>query len=56
MFHCKNELFTVMKTAQERLGHRHLAYGMNLDDRAIFGPAKKRRISMACWRRSWKPD
>lgn len=40
-FHCKNELFTVMKTVQERLGHRHLAYGMNLDDRDDFRPGQK---------------
>ncbi|HEV3272074.1 MAG TPA: ATP-dependent sacrificial sulfur transferase LarE [Candidatus Methylacidiphilales bacterium] len=40
-FHCKNELFTVMKAARERLGHRHLAYGMNLDDRGDFRPGQK---------------
>jgi len=40
-FHCKNELFTVMKAAQERLGHRHLAYGMNSDDRGDFRPGQK---------------
>jgi uncharacterized protein len=40
-FHCKNELFTVMKAARERLGSRHLAYGMNLDDRADFRPGQK---------------
>jgi pyridinium-3,5-biscarboxylic acid mononucleotide sulfurtransferase len=40
-FHCKNELFTVMKAAQERRGHRHLAYGMNLDDRGDFRPGQK---------------
>ncbi len=40
-FHCKNELFTVMKAARERLGHLHLAYGMNLDDRGDFRPGKK---------------
>jgi uncharacterized protein len=40
-FHCKNELFTVMKAAQQRLGHRHLAYGMNLDDRGDFRPGQK---------------
>jgi uncharacterized protein len=40
-FHCKSELFTVMKAAQERLGARHLAYGMNLDDRGDFRPGQK---------------
>ena len=40
-FHCKNELFTVMKTAQERLNYSHLAYGMNLDDRGDFRPGQK---------------
>jgi pyridinium-3,5-biscarboxylic acid mononucleotide sulfurtransferase len=40
-FHCKSELFTVMKAAQERLGFRHLAYGMNLDDRGDFRPGQK---------------
>jgi uncharacterized protein len=40
-FHCKNELFTVMKAARERLGARHLAYGMNLDDRGDFRPGQK---------------
>lgn len=40
-FHCKNELFTVMKTVRERLDARHLAYGMNLDDRGDFRPGQK---------------
>lgn len=40
-FHCKNELFTVMKAAQKRLGYRHLAYGMNLDDLGDFRPGQK---------------
>jgi len=40
-FHCKDELFTVMAAAQKRLGHRHLAYGMNLDDRRDFRPGQK---------------
>ena len=33
-FHCKDELFTVMQAARARLGFQHLAFGMNLDDRA----------------------
>ena len=33
-FHCKDELFTQMEAARQRLGFAHLAYGMNLDDQA----------------------
>ncbi len=33
-FHCKDELFTEMEAARTRLGFAHLAFGMNLDDRA----------------------
>jgi uncharacterized protein len=33
-FHCKDELFTRMEQARQRLGFAHLAYGMNLDDQA----------------------
>lgn len=44
-FHCKDELFTQMEEARERLGFRHIAYGMNLDDRApevaAFRPGQK---------------
>lgn len=40
-FHCKTELFTVMKAAQEKLGHQHLAYGMNLDDRGDYRPGQQ---------------
>lgn len=40
-FFCKNELFTVMEAAATRLGFRHLAYGMNLDDRGDFRPGQK---------------
>jgi len=39
-FHCKSELFTGMEEARERLGFRHLAYGMNLDDRGDFRPGQ----------------
>jgi len=39
-FHCKDELFTVMSAAQERLGFTHLAYGMNLDDQGDFRPGQ----------------
>ena len=40
-FHCKDELFTQMESARLRLGFAHLAYGMNLDDRAEFRPGQK---------------
>ena len=40
-FHCKDELFTQMEAARERLGFAHLAYGMNLDDRGEFRPGQK---------------
>ena len=40
-FHCKDELFTQMESARRRLGFAHLAYGMNLDDRAEFRPGQK---------------
>ena len=39
-FHCKDELFTVMRGARERLGFAHLAYGMNVDDRGDFRPGQ----------------
>jgi uncharacterized protein len=40
-FHCKDELFTQMESARERLGFAHLAYGMNLDDRGEFRPGQR---------------
>jgi uncharacterized protein len=40
-FHCKDELFTRMEGLRARLGYRHLAYGMNLDDRADFRPGQQ---------------
>jgi uncharacterized protein len=39
-FHCKNELFTVMEQARQRLKFQHLAYGMNTDDRGDFRPGQ----------------
>ncbi len=33
-FHCKDELFTQMEQARSECGFAHIAYGMNLDDRA----------------------
>jgi uncharacterized protein len=40
-FHCKDELFTQMEAARAELGFKHLAYGMNLDDRGEFRPGQK---------------
>jgi uncharacterized protein len=40
-FHCKDELFTQMEAARERLGFAHLAYGMNLDDRGEYRPGQQ---------------
>jgi uncharacterized protein len=40
-FHCKSELFAQMEEARARLGFRHLAYGMNLDDRGDFRPGQQ---------------
>jgi uncharacterized protein len=40
-FHCKDELFTQMEHLRARLGYRHLAYGMNLDDRGDFRPGQQ---------------
>ena len=40
-FHCKDELFTRMEAERVRLGFRHIAYGMNLDDKADFRPGQQ---------------
>ena len=40
-FHCKSELFTRMEVERERQGFRHIAYGMNLDDRGEFRPGQQ---------------
>jgi uncharacterized protein len=40
-FHCKDELFTRMEAARAEFGFKHLAYGMNLDDRGEFRPGQK---------------
>jgi len=40
-FHCKSELFTRMELERERQGFRHIAYGMNLDDRGEFRPGQQ---------------
>jgi len=40
-FHCKDELFTQMEAERAARGFRHLAYGMNLDDRGDFRPGQQ---------------
>jgi len=40
-FHCKDELFVQMEQTRVALGFRHLAYGMNLDDRGEFRPGQQ---------------
>lgn len=40
-FHCKDELFTRMEQEKSRLGFEHIAYGMNLDDRAEIRPGQR---------------
>jgi uncharacterized protein len=40
-FHCKDELFTQMEAARQRLGFAHLAYGRNLDDDGEFRPGQQ---------------
>ncbi|HWG18868.1 MAG TPA: ATP-dependent sacrificial sulfur transferase LarE, partial [Acidobacteriaceae bacterium] len=40
-FHCKDELFTQMEAARQRLGFAHIAYGMNVDDRGDHRPGQR---------------
>ena len=40
-FHCKDELFSRMESEREARGFRHIAYGMNLDDRGEFRPGQQ---------------
>ena len=53
-FHCKDELFTVLEHFRAAHGFAAVAYGVNADDQAIFGPGSRRRASITCWRRFWK--
>jgi pyridinium-3,5-biscarboxylic acid mononucleotide sulfurtransferase len=43
-FHCKDELFTQMEQARAARGFRHIAYGMNLDDRGDFRPGQQAAV------------
>jgi uncharacterized protein len=40
-FHCKDELFVAMESLGAQLGHAHIAYGMNADDRQDFRPGQR---------------
>jgi uncharacterized protein len=40
-FHCKDELFSVMEKAHQGSRFRHLAYGMNVDDRGEYRPGQQ---------------
>ena len=40
-FHCKDELFSVMERARQHSGFKHLAYGINVDDRGEFRPGQQ---------------
>jgi uncharacterized protein len=40
-FHCKDELFTQMESERAARGFRHIAFGMNLDDRGDFRPGQQ---------------
>jgi uncharacterized protein len=43
-FHCKDELFTQMEQTRAARGFRHIAYGMNLDDRSDFRPGQQAAV------------
>ncbi len=40
-FHCKDELFARMAEVGAKLGFRHIAYGMNVDDRSELRPGQR---------------
>jgi pyridinium-3,5-biscarboxylic acid mononucleotide sulfurtransferase len=40
-FHCKDELFTQMESERAARNFRHIAFGMNLDDRGDFRPGQQ---------------
>jgi uncharacterized protein len=40
-FHCKDELFTQMEETRAAQSFRHIAYGMNLDDKGEFRPGQQ---------------
>jgi uncharacterized protein len=40
-FHCKDELFTRLTEAGERLGSKHIVYGVNVDDQGDYRPGQR---------------
>jgi uncharacterized protein len=40
-FHCKTELFDGMQSLGTKLGHSHIAYGMNADDTRDYRPGQR---------------
>ncbi len=40
-FHCKDELFNMMRGFAARHGYTHIAYGVNLDDQGDYRPGQK---------------
>jgi len=40
-FHCKDELFSVMEPLGAKLGYKHIAYGMNADDKGDYRPGQR---------------
>lgn len=40
-FHCKDELFGQMEALGAKLGYKHIAYGMNADDRRDYRPGQR---------------
>jgi len=40
-FHCKDELFSVMRNLGTKLGFAHIAYGMNADDTRDYRPGQR---------------
>lgn len=40
-FHCKDELFSRMEIERQARSFRHMAYGMNLDDRGDYRPGQQ---------------
>jgi pyridinium-3,5-biscarboxylic acid mononucleotide sulfurtransferase len=40
-FHCKDELFITMEALATKVGHQHIAYGMNADDTRDYRPGQR---------------
>jgi len=46
-FHCKDELFKMMEALGSKLGYKHIAYGMNADDKGDYRPGQRAAESHA---------